>query len=125
MTRSTPQQSTSTSSRPAQRPAGVPLGVDEESTEARREIIEVVSPEGRPGDPNFGSRQLGMMLVAIVVGMLVVALVLALLTQTVLAIAVGVIGILLFVVNPEIWAAILRTRERHKYAPKQEPPDRA
>ena len=121
MTRPPPPASTSTTQPP--RPPAEHPGVDEASTEARREIIEVVSPEGRPADPNFGTRQLGMMLVAIVVGMLVVAIVLALLTQTVLAIAVGVIGILLFVVNPEIWAAILRTRERQKHAPKPDSSD--
>lgn len=85
-----------------------------EVTEVRRAVIETVSPEGRPGDPNFGVKELGIMMVSIVVFLLIAALVLALLTQSVLAIAIGIIAILLFVANPQVWAAMARTRERQR-----------
>ena len=69
-------------------------------------------PEGTGPDSEPGPAVISVLLAAAVFLLLVAALVLALFVNKGLAIGVGVAGVLLFVANPVVWAAILRARER-------------
>ena len=84
----------------------------EDSARELEEHLARHSPEGRPADPTLTPGKIGLLLASMVVVLLTVAIVLALLAQNTAAIIVGVVGLLLFVANPAVWAAVLRARER-------------
>lgn len=77
-----------------------------------KERIKSESPEGRPANPDFGSRSFGVVLIFIAFFMMLGATVLALFIQPLAAIVVGVLALVVFLVNPEVWAALLRGKER-------------
>lgn len=81
--------------------------------ERARRIAEA-SPEGIPADPDTDHRTLSRLMVAAVVLLLTVALGLAVFADRWIGLAVGVLGLFLLIVNPALWAAILRVKEREQ-----------
>ncbi|GEM_PF-5881074 len=72
-------------------------------------------PEGRPAHPEIGTKSISILLMSVVVALLVAAIVLAIFTTWPFAVAVGALGLLLYVGNPVVWAAILRTQDTSRF----------
>jgi hypothetical protein len=81
--------------------------------ERARRIAET-SPEGIPADPGTDHRTLSRLMLAAVVLLLTVALAVAVFADRWIGLAVGVLGLFLLIVNPALWAAILRVKEREQ-----------
>jgi len=93
-------------------PAGThPERLDPETAERR---VAEVSPEGAPADRRLGSGRLGHLLIAFASSVLVVGLVLALLLDLVAGIVLLLVGGITIVMNPEVWAALARRKERRR-----------
>lgn len=87
----------------------------------KQEVIRVESPEGRPAHPDVGSKTLGTLLLLTAVFLIIASLVLGfLLGQPIAALAIAAIAMLAFVANPEVWATILRGKERRRIAERRE-----
>lgn len=86
-----------------------------EEVEHRREEIERYSPEGSPGDPEYGARDIGWILVAAAVGVIVLSIVVGAFAGVAAGAVVLVFGLgLALLFNPEIWAASVRAEERYE-----------
>lgn len=79
--------------------------------EKARRIAEQ-SPEGIPADPDTNQQTIGRLLFVAVVLILAVALAVAVFGNRWLGLGVGVLALFLLLVNPVLWAAILRAKER-------------
>lgn len=89
--------------------------VRRDSDSAQRPNRAETDPEGRPAHPEYGTRTISVLLLSVIVALFVAALVLAIFTTWQFAVAVGALGLLLYVANPVVWAAVLRTQDRsHK-----------
>ena len=82
-----------------------------DATNPHDEPIEA-PPEGTEPASEPGAAVISVFLAAAVFAFLLAALLIALFASRALAIGVGVIGVLLFIGNPVVWAAILRAKER-------------
>lgn len=78
------------------------------------EIIRNESPEGRPANPDMGKKSFGLLLLLAAFGIMLIALILALIVQPIAAIVAGVLGLVLFAVNPEVWTGLSRGSERDR-----------
>ncbi|HMN41223.1 MAG TPA: hypothetical protein PKE29_10285 [Phycisphaerales bacterium] len=76
--------------------------------------IEAVSPDGRPAHPQIGPRGIGKMLLLFALVVLIAGVVVGVWLSRPLGIAIAVVGAVLFVFNPTVWAAVGRARERGK-----------
>jgi Flp pilus assembly protein TadB len=81
------------------------------SDTAQRSNRAEKDPEGRPAHPEYGTRTISVLLLSVIVALFVAALVLAIFTTWQFAVAVGALALLLYLVNPVVWAAILRTQD--------------
>lgn len=81
--------------------------------EKARRIAEV-SPEGIPADLGTNQQTISRLLFAAVVLLLTVALAVAVFADRWIGLGVGVLGLFLLIVNPALWAAILRVKEREQ-----------
>lgn len=88
------------------------MGGDVASSEELGDEIERISPEGRPGDPGAGPRQIGLLFVLFIILFLLVALVLAITVRPMVGVGVAAFTLMIFAVNPEVHASIIRARER-------------
>lgn len=84
----------------------------EHEKEARK--IEAVSPEGRPAVPEVKAAGIGLMLVSIIVLLLVIGMIVALAVSEPAGIAIAALGVLIFLINPVVWASVLRASEREE-----------
>ncbi len=87
---------------------------DDQQSEDHREAIEQRSPEGRPAHPELRARGVMVAILARFALIVVVAVVAALLIGVPIAIAVLGVGVVLVAVDPTIWSAIERSREREE-----------
>lgn len=81
--------------------------------ERARRIAET-SPEGIPAHQNSDSKTVARLMFVGVVLLLTVALVVAVFADRWIGLGVGVLGLFLLFVNPTLWAAILRSKEREQ-----------
>lgn len=88
-----------------------PVPADSSDPQRAKQIAEA-SPEGVPANPDAGPKVIGLMLAGIVVLLLVVAVVVAAFASPGVGLAIGGLGLLLFVANPAVWASVLRAKER-------------
>ncbi len=74
--------------------------------------IEHISPEGRPGEPRMGPRQIGLL----IGGLAILVLAGGIAAMALLSVAAGLfilaLGIALLIANPVVWASIGRASER-------------
>lgn len=96
-----------------------PLSMEEREELAAR--ISEISPEGRPADPAMGPRRIGLLLAGAASLFLIVGVVMALSTTVAVGVAMGAFGLVLFALNPEVWAAIARAQEREEVNEHQGP----
>lgn len=76
------------------------------------EEIHEISPEGEPGDPEVGPRGIGLLLLGFGAALLLIGVVVAVVYHAYLGVAAFALGVLLMLVNPQFWVAVLRARER-------------
>lgn len=88
----------------------------EAEDEASRMSIEVEreSPEGLPAHPRLTQQSFGALLAAIALIVVVGGLLVGLLYDAAAGLFAAAIGVLLLLGNPEIWAGIVRVRERER-----------
>jgi hypothetical protein len=76
------------------------------------DILEKTSPEGRPPSPAMKSWQIRHLLLAVAVLLLIVGVVVAIFVNPVVGL-VGTVGsLVMFALNPSVWAAFSRISER-------------
>ncbi len=87
--------------------------VNQDPPEVQADMIEAVSPEGRPADPTLRAGGMLKWLMVSVVLVAIAAVAVGFWQGPGAGIAVFVIGCGIgIVVNPEVWAAFFRARER-------------
>ena len=91
------------------------------SDTAQRPNRAETDPEGRPAHPEYGARSISVLLLSVIVALFVAALVLAIFTTWQFAVAVGGLALLLYLVNPVVWAAILRTQDSTHHEGRRQP----
>ena len=74
--------------------------------------IEHTSPEGRPADPMMSPRRIYLLLALFALMFIVGGVIVALAYDRTVGIGVGVAGVALLALNPTVWAAVSRARER-------------
>ncbi len=74
--------------------------------------ISEASPEGVPANPKLGARGIGLILVAAIVLIMFAAVLLAIFLDPTAGIVLAIVGVLVFMFNPDTWAAIFRAKER-------------
>ena len=77
-----------------------------------RERVASESPEGRPAHATVGPKSFGAILIAVASVFVLLGVALAFLVQPIAAAVFVVLGLVVFAVNPEIWTAMLRGKER-------------
>ena len=77
-----------------------------------RERIADESAEGRPAYPAFGFRSFGVILIALASVLMLVGVTLAFFVQPIAAAVLVALGLVLLLVNPEVWTALMRGKER-------------
>lgn len=95
--------------RPAPRP-----GSEEAEHEKEARKIEAVSPEGRPAVPEVKAGGIGLLLISVVVALVVIGIVVAIVFRPIAGIAIAVLGVLIFLINPVVWASVFRASEREE-----------
>lgn len=96
-------------------PPGGEASAEELDDQERLEAIERVSPEGRPAHPEMGDAQISWLVLFGVIFVLVLSVVFAAIAgiaagAVVLALGLGIAVLM----NPEMWASLLRARERKR-----------
>lgn len=76
--------------------------------------IEMISPEGRPADPEFGPKRMGLFLSLLVGVILLIGVVTAVFGSVIMGFAFVVLGLAWLFVNPAVWASVARARERNE-----------
>lgn len=76
--------------------------------------IETISPEGRPADPEFGPKRMGLFLSLLVGLVLIIGVVIAIFGSVIMGFAFVVLGIAWMLVNPAVWASLSRAKERNE-----------
>jgi len=76
--------------------------------------IERTSAEGRPAHPEMGPGRIGALLALIALMILIAGVIVGLTVRPMAGVLITGLGVLVLVVNPEVWAAIFRARERGK-----------
>lgn len=77
-----------------------------------QEQIAENSPEGRPAHPTFGLRSFGVIILAAAIVLMLLGVVLAFLVEPIAAAVFVTMGLVVLFVNPEVWTALLRGKER-------------
>lgn len=76
--------------------------------------IEEISPEGRPADPEFGPKRIGLFLSLLMGVILLVGVIIAIFGSVIMGFAFVVLGLAWMLVNPAVWASVSRARERNE-----------
>jgi hypothetical protein len=80
----------------------------------RADAIESSSPEGRPAHPNVGPAGITLLALLPFVIIALAAVALALFIDIAIGVAVGLLGTIIFALNPQLWAGIFRAQERNR-----------
>lgn len=76
--------------------------------------IERISVDGRPAYPQLGPRRIRRVIMAAVGVTLITGGFVALLVDGAMGLGMMAFGVLLFLMNPELWATVFNTRERRR-----------
>ncbi|MGE3108953.1 MAG: hypothetical protein AB7N65_03155 [Vicinamibacterales bacterium] len=76
--------------------------------------IEKISVDGRPAYPQLGPRRIRRVIMAAVGVILITGGLVALLVDGAMGLGMMAFGVLLFLMNPELWATVFRVRERRR-----------
>lgn len=79
---------------------------------ASAEHIEKVSPEGRPVESERSPRTVGLIYATAIVVVMLVAVAVAVFVNTPIGLMLAVLGFIGFIVNPQLWAAPGRMKDR-------------
>lgn len=91
--------------------------------ERQVEAIAHESPEGRPTREPLSSRGIKTLLIGLFASAIAVGLLIALFVHIVAGVAIAIVGALLLLANPVVWAAAHRAEERRKIEQHEEPTD--
>lgn len=76
--------------------------------------IRKESAEGTPGDPHVGPRGIGLWIAVVVAIVALAAVGVAFWLGPLVALAVLIVGGAIVLMNPEVWASVLRGKERQR-----------
>ena len=82
------------------------------TSDPARERVAKTSPEGIPAAPNLGATTVRRTILTLAIIALIVSLAIAVFVNRWVGLALGAFGIGLLLVNPALWSAVLRAKER-------------